>query len=90
MDETITIPWWAVLFFTGIVLPWMLYLTRQDNIKSQTMAIMNTVQENMEQDLKDIRGDLKDMREDFADRMDKMEGKVDQIYNILYNNRRNS
>lgn len=62
----------------------MLYLTRKDNVNTQAIAIMKSVQTNMEQDLRDIRQDIKEMRDEFAERMEKMDSKIDKIYDILH------
>lgn len=84
MDQTITIPWWAVLFFTGIVLPWMLYLTRKDNLNTQGIALLKHSFEDIEQDIRDLRENF-DKRMDKNDhRMERMEEKVEKIYDLLH------
>lgn len=74
MDQTIAIPFWALAFFTAILLPWMLYLTQKDNINSKAIAVMNANQNNISDDIKNLN-----------DRLDKMEDKLDKILDEVRN-----
>ena len=57
----------------AIVLPWMLYLTRKDNINSQAIAVINNTQQNINDDLKNL-----------SNRLEKLEDKIDKIYEMLH------
>jgi hypothetical protein len=76
MDQTVTVPIYAIIFFSAIVLPWMLYLHKKTTINSEGIAIINNNNQHMNEDIKGILSRL-----DHSDaRIEMILTKINEIY----------
>lgn len=94
MDETVTVPIYAIAFVVGVVAPWMIWLTNKSNSNSQAIAVINANHSSIAQDLKSLSDRIDDRLEKIENRFDvrleklenrfeKVEDKIEKIYTEL-------
>lgn len=80
MDETVTVPIYAIAFVGFIILPWMIHLHLKSNANSEANAVTKANIVNIKDDLHELSQRVDGGMSKIDGRIDKIEDKIDKIY----------
>lgn len=81
--EDVTVPGWAIVVFTGCVVPWLIYLTIMAFKGEKHQGISDTIDQRMQSDLSRIEVKLDDTKHHIDGSLDKFEGKFEKFENKM-------
>lgn len=73
----LTIPGWAILTMGAIIIPWLLWLTKQGNDNAKDIAINTSTDKHVSDELKKLNDAIEKQSAETKGMFDKLEHKID-------------